>query len=350
MLRGLFFVCSLSVAGLTGAAVAMAVEPPNAAHLLAQKFAEQTPPSLASQAQVPAQVQAPVFAPKVQPHPAKSERPPIDYEMEMLRRARAEQATAMPPPSAAPVTAVAAPVLSNTVPLQPAPALAPPSPATTPASPAAAVSAALPPTKTAETAPASPPAPAKAEVQAKADPKPAELAPAAEATSTTGPRGTLLLALETSATSSKNAPSPTFDPMICMADICYISAGLNADAVKLSKLDALKLKSTSDASPDSCNGKVGCVFRNVMLPAGAQVQVVELGSASHDLEHTSAAQLDPTCKVSDGDLNCDNPILTKDFKIWSVPEETARTAGVQNLEDALADGLPHIDAARATDK
>jgi hypothetical protein len=300
--------------------MAAAAEPPSAAQIIAQKFAEDS-------ASTPAK---PAKTPKPAIQAAQAERPPLDYEMDMLRRARAEQAAAKaatPAAAALPPAATPAPVVPPT--------------AATPVAPPATV------TKAAETAPSPTP---KTEVEAKAETKSTEPALKPETTGGPAPHATLLLAFETSGDSRKSGPSPIYDPLICMGDACYVSAGFNADAVALSKTDALKLKSTTDASQDSCKGELGCVFRNVPVPKGAQVQVIELGTASSDPVRASDAQLDPTCKMSDGDLNCDNPIHTVDYKIWLVPEETARSVGAQELEEALADGLPHDDEARASDK
>jgi hypothetical protein len=382
MFRGFVSVCALFLA-----APVLAADRPSAADAIAQKFAGQAEPAPKPQLQKPL-AKAEAARPKAQAAQAsRSERPTIDYEMDMLRRARAELtsektaaqpvATATEPVASSPPAASAAPTAGAAAPVSSPPAPAPlaaaaatvtpptvpptaPIAAVSPAVPAVAAAAASTPapaqnaalTKTAESTPppAPPAAPAKPDVQAKVDPKPADPAQMPSAASGPDQHATLLLALETSGTSSKSGLASAFDPIICLSDTCFVSAGLNSDAVKLAKLDALKLKSTSDASPDSCKGKVGCVFRNVAVPHGAQIQVIELGSATHDPLHASDAQPDTSCKMSDGGLNCDNPILAADFKIWLVPEETARTAGVQELEDTLADGLPHVDMARATDK
>jgi hypothetical protein len=428
MLRGFFSILAVTIA--TGAAVsgAFAVEPANPAHQIAQKFAAPTEqpadatakpgtlvPALAKTA-VPKSATPKSAVPKsalptaatLKPQVANAERPPLDYEMEMLRRARAEQtatanvpasvgtqpatiATSEPdttksapptvplvapvtPPASAPMAVQATPPPQPTPVTLPVPVALPPStvappPATVASPPSTVAQATAPVAKAAEVAPpitapiaAQPSAPqpiapqpgatpaAKPELQAKTEPLAVTPAPSPAATGGPVARASLLLALETGGASSNSGASSSFDPILCIADACFVSAGLNADAVRLSKLDALKLKSTTDASPDSCKSKVGCVFRNVSIPAGAQLQVIELGSASHDPSRMSDAPLDPSCKVSDGALNCENPIATSDFRIWVVPEEIARTAGVQAIEDVVADGLPHEDVARATDK
>jgi hypothetical protein len=371
MFRGFVSVCALVLA-----TPILAADRPSAADAIAQKFAG-PPPTSTPKPLRPAHVQA--AKPQVaDAQPARAERPTIDYEMDMLRRARAElasekaaaqpvAATASPaatpsateaPAAPAPVAAVSAPPAVAVVSATPSPAASPtavaPTFAAAPSLPVAVVITVSPPTPAPTPPPAkiaeNTPAPLKPDVQATVEPKPVEPSQTLVTAIMPAQHATLLLALETSGASSKSGSTSAFDPMVCLGDSCFVSAGLNADAVKLTKLDALKLKSTSDASPDSCKGKVGCVFRNVAVPQGAQIQVIELGSATHDPLHASDAKLDTTCKMSDNGLNCDNPILTADFKIWLVPEETARTAGVQELEDTLADGLPHVDVARATDK
>lgn len=306
MLRGFISVCALALA-----TSAFAAEPQNAAHALAQKFAQQS-------------------------EPAKTERPPLDYEMEMLRRARAEQAAAKASAKAQPVAAPIAAAIGT--------------PAALPSVNTETQPTASPPQAAKTTQIAQPDAPPKAEIQAKVETKPTETPSSAGVTSAPAARASMLLALETGGTSSKGGATASFDPILCMDEACFVSAGLESDAVPLTKADALKLKSTSEASPDSCKGKTACVFRNVAVAAKTQIKVLELGSPVHESVLSSDAQLDTSCKMLDGDLACDNPVATPDFRVWVVPEETARKAGVQAIEDAVADGLPHEDIARDTDK
>ena len=331
MLRRLLF---LTIFAVLSSTVGSSAEAVNAAQAIAQKFAEDAP--------------------------AKPTRPGLDYEMDMLKRARAEQAAIKTAPPAkaevlkpAPAATVTPAPMAQATPQAPASELT--KPVTPPATPLVAVVPAVltpqPPTPSIVPAVATPPtaAPAHAEIQAKAEAKPADVVPPTVVPNVTAPRATLLLALELGGAATKGS-SPTYDPILCLADACFVSAGMKSDAVKLSKLDALKLKSTSEASPDSCKGKVGCVFRGVGVPAGAVLQVVELGSASHGPETARDVQLDKTCRMIETDLVCESPIASPDFRIWVVPEDLARTAGPQALEDAVADGLPEEDVARTTDK
>ena len=382
MLRGLILVVTLAAASN-----AFAGAPTNAAHDLAQKFSGQVekavaPADAAAAQPAPAKLQpapaklqpaqakprdtstakpkaaahekstttaeqAPVVKPFAKPAAdqavaqiAASERPPLDYEMDMLRRARAEQADRK---SAEKPVQTAAPAKIFVTP----PTATPPPPTAKPdAAPIAPAAPAKPePPKAAE-------APAAA-ATATTKPAPSGAAPAVAATITPPPgpavQASVLLAIETGGASSKG-DSATLDPIICVGDHCFLSAGLTADAVKLSKADALKLKSSNDASPDACRGKVGCVFRNVGLAKNALIEVIEIGSHPSALAQTYSAEPDATCKTSDGALACENPIATADFRIWIVPEAIAKTAGVEAIEDAVADSLPHRDIARDTDK
>lgn len=403
MLR--LLVCALSLSAST---VAWAGAPQNAAHELAQKFvgvsdakasdrqvsetakaspakpvAAQATPADAAGAKLQVAPFAkndvkPVDAPAAAPKVAASERPTLDYEMDMLRRARAEEAdrkaASKPNTAAAGQHLIVQPPATGATPIapakavvaapaaQPAPAVATapaiavtpavaPSPA--PAPPAAVIPEAAAPAKIVEAKPQPPAAaPSVPAVQAKADAPASTPVPAAVPQVAALPltQATVLLAIETGGASSKSGDVQKLDPIICVADSCFVSGGLTSDAVKLSKADALKLKSSKEASPDACKGMVGCVFRNVGFAKDALIQVVDLGTPSSDAVQAHVAQPDTSCKSADGALTCDNPIATADFRLWIVPEATAKSAGDQTIEDAVADSLPHKDVARDTDK
>lgn len=360
MVRGLGFGCTvalttafLAVVHPVFSAPATAAEPPSAAQVIAQKFAENPAEKIAPKPQVaPKQpvAKTPVVAPfakskAVAETAATPQRPPLDYEMDMLRRARAEHAELE---KAAPVTV--APAVQKVV----APVTPPPTEsATTPPSAAAVIPVIAPavtpapvPQKLveapAQTAPSPKPDVAKAETPTPAAPPAAEAAPTQPAT--------ILLSIELDSASSAGNTGQSHDPIICFAETCFVSAGLSADAVKISKGDALKLKSTTEISRESCKGKIACAYRNVALQKGALLQLIELGSASNDPSRTYLTEPDASCKAAAGVLTCNNPIATPDFKVWVVPEATAKTAGTTAIEDAIAENLPHQDVARGSDK
>jgi hypothetical protein len=366
---GLSFAARVTAAGLAAghlalSAPATAAEPQNAAHSIAQRFADKPvekpaarPASTSKQKVVETPVVVPAAKPQAIAESATSPtRPPLDYEMDMLRRARAERAEHQKTAASPNGPNAAAPVATT-----PLSGVKPPSTATV--SPAAATAAAPAPVTTklaaapqtdrpkseAENTSAPKSGVSKPSVQANASAPPAKAPAAKPDTPTVSPAQpvTILLTIDGDGTA---AAGQSHDPVICFGESCFVSAGLSAAAIKVSKGDVLKLKSTGGVSPDSCKGKVACVYRNVGLEKGALLQLIELGSASGDPSRTYLAEPDTSCKSTDGVLICDNPIATPDFRVWVVPEATANSAGSPSIEDAIADGLPHENVARGTDK
>ena len=299
---------------------------------------------------------------------AKDQRPSLDYEMEMLKRARAESAErkpTAPPASAAPKTATSAGV-TPPPPTSAPPTLVPPTSAQVPALPAPAASPlivsppALPATSGAPAQAIAPPAgeatpPAKAE--AKAEPVPAAapqaLAAPAAVAAPPAPRVTILVVLETKSSGTagglQRIANPP-DPIVCLGDDCYLSSGYETAARRLPRKDALLLKSSSEASASSCKDKTACVFRDVPVARGAELRLVDLSSASHDNHRPVEVRADVSCAMTDDELTCDEPVTSPDHRIWIVPEVTATKAGAAGLEDALAQGLPEEDVTRVSDK
>lgn len=297
------------IAGLLAMAGVAAAEELNAAHSLAQKFFDAAAESSAKA-------------------------PMVDDEADMLRRARAERPASK-----------AANDPARTAVTQPAPKLAPaplaqPRPANVPPIDAQMPTGAVP-SKVAGT-------PA-AQIEAKAEP-PSGAKPAPLATPANEQRATLLLAIEMGGSSKMAELFQSLDPIICAGDICYVSSGLDADAIRISRKDAVKLKASNEVSQNSCKGMAGCVYRNVGLPAGAQVKLVEIGAGFRVESHALSAGLDASCTMSEDGLVCDNPLATTDFRIWVVPEATAQRAGVEAIEDAVASGLPQENVELTTDK
>ena len=270
---------------------------------------------------------------------AKPPRPPApgpDYERDMLDAARAEadarekpqtQQAESTPPAAAPVPAPAA----VTAPVQPS----------TPPEPAPAQAAAPPP------APA-PSAPVQIKIEAKIN-VPAPAVPAAISRPEGAPRATILAVLTHHAHDAVRPVTPP-DPIICLADVCYISAGPNADAKLISRTDALSTKNTVTAGAGACKGMNRCAFRGVSMKPGDEIQIVDLGLVDHDKREPADVTPDTSCRVDDGDLVCDQPVAAPDYRIWVVPETIAAAAGPGAIESALADDLPEEDIARAEDK
>ena len=310
---------------------------PSPANAANTKPAHSGPPATpAPTAAAPAKV-----APKLAQ--AKAPRPPApgpDYEKDMLDAARAEaearQKLQTEPEELAPSAA--------TVVAAPEPAAPPEKPATPPAS----IEAAAP-----QPAPANAPAPAPAttpqiKIEAKVN-VPAPSAPAVISRPDGAPRATILAVLTQNAGRGGRAITPP-DPIICLADICYVSAGLNAEAKPISRADALSTKNTVTSGAGACKGVSRCAFRGVSMKPGDEVQIIDLGLVGHDRREPADVLPDKSCHVDDGDLVCEHPVTAPDYRIWVVPETIAASAGPGALEAALADDLPEEDIARAEDK
>jgi hypothetical protein len=311
-------IISVAALALMASALSTLAEPVDPAQAIAQKFSEASDPKPA----------------------AKPERPSLDYEMDMLRRARAEELERENQDAQRPLTKIA----------QPAPAVAqapvspinlPPPGATTtghttqPAAPQPTLAA-----KPVETAvnPMSAPPPAP----------PSDTKAGGESGGSGDLRVTVLLVLGTDVNEAALAPKP--DPIICLDQRCWISNGLEAPARPLPRSEAVALKSSAGATSDSCSGKSACVFRDVAISSDAQIQVVELGDSRGVASNPYSIAADASCRKDDGALVCDNALVTHEFRIWIVPEPTAQTIGAAALEDAVAEGLPSEDAPPANDK
>lgn len=346
-MRGLsFFVWVPAVFGLSMMAAAGPVTPVDPAQALAEKFAHEgeaksaapatplvTPPVThravkSTPATVPTTTPAPLAkTADIQPAPVPlTVRPSIDYEMDMLRRARAEAAQ-----------------LKTTDPVKPEPSPLPkPVAENSPASPPAPIPSATPqgPAAAAPSAPQS--------VEARADPssKAATTATTALVPSNT-PHATVLVVLDPPR-AAKPATPP--DPILCFGESCYMSLGFETGAMAITKADALKLKNTEEAKAGMCMSKTACVYRDVPVVQGAQAEIVDLANRSATTSGISDIAIDQTCTIEDGELVCDKPISSLDQRIWVVPEAVAMKAGANVLDQAIADGLPEEDQAAATDK
>jgi hypothetical protein len=248
----------------------------------------------------PAQVIAQKFSEASEPQPAPNPAPPdLDYEMDMLRRARAEQLQFEHRD-----TAVQKPIEAIKV--------VAPTPVTSPA----------------------PAAPVKPAIDQRAE-------------LVSQPRTTVLLVLDERSFPTVAAKP---DPIICFDQTCWISNGIEDPAHPMPRAQALALKSTRQEASDTCRGKSGCVFRNVAVGRDARIEVFEIGEGRGSPDGAFTVNADATCRNDDGDLLCDTPLVTQDYRLWVVPEATAKAIGPVALEEAVADGLPDDDdSAQAED-
>lgn len=142
--------------------------------------------------------------------------------------------------------------------------------------------------------------------------------------------------------------NPTADPILCVADVCWVSRGPDRDARMIARRKALGLINTLGERAGACNDSTGCVFRNVEITgATSLVQPVDLRLLRHDRREPHEIRIDPSCGVEGGRLSCRGEAVGVDYRMWAVPEDVARQAGAPALlsavgatQRAAARGLP----------
>lgn len=142
----------------------------------------------------------------------------------------------------------------------------------------------------------------------------------------------------------------TADPVLCVDRRCYVSRGALAPAAEMSRARALGPGNTLGARAGACRERLGCVFRDVAIGAGAAiVQPVDLRILKHDRREAMSAGPDRSCRLERFGLLCDGALHAADYSLWMVPERLAESAGPAALEAALAGGLggARVQSARA---
>lgn len=292
-------------------ALGVRADPIDPAQAIAQKFSE------ASDEPAPKPAAKPSPKP-VQKPSTTARKPDADYEADMLRRARAEEAD-REKQEARPQQIAAEPA----VPAAPVPA---PPPAV---------------------APAAEKQPAPVPVAATAAPKPeSQRAIVADAPRPGTTQATVLLVLDVDGRALGFKP----DPIICIDESCWLSNGIEAPAVSMPRTQAVALRTTEETTSDPCAGKSACVYRGVTIDAGARIEVIEVGEGRGASAGAFTIAADKSCRNGSGGLLCDNGVATQDFRIWVVPEAIAAATGPEVLEEAVAQGLPEPDAAAGNDK
>ena len=286
------------------------------AHLLAEKFAQEPDkpfapkamPTVAPPAAKPYATKSAVAKPTFQRAPA----PGPDYEQEMLGAARAEadaRRVAQQAPSPQPA-ATAAPTA--------APAIAKPAAA----SPAASIQAAVKPSAVV----AAPP-------------------PVAAATTGAPTRVSVLLVLDPQLNATDQAASQP-SPVLCFSDDCYVSAGADGPAHPRTRADALNDK----GSTGDCRGKTHCIFRDVTLKPGADLQIIDTTFGKAGASKPIEVLPDKSCSVVEGELDCDLTVSGSGYRAWLVPEAVAASTTPLILEGALATDLIEENVSRTDDR
>lgn len=152
-------------------------------------------------------------------------------------------------------------------------------------------------------------------------------------------RVTVLLAMKPSMRGLRKLDS-TADPILCLADDCYVSSGADDEAVVMARMSALGIGSPLKIQAGACHDKPGCIFRDVDLKdERAGLQPIDLHFWKHDRREEVETAADRSCRVTAGRLLCDYPIDTPSWQAWVVPESIAQRAGPAALEAAIRSGL-----------
>jgi len=135
------------------------------------------------------------------------------------------------------------------------------------------------------------------------------------------------------------------DPMLCVAESCYISRGTGAAAEKISRWQAFGPFVALGSRAGACNNSLHCVFRGVDLEdVKALIQPVDLRVLHHDRRAVREAEADTTCRLKRQTLVCDHTLSGGDWSAWIIPESLAAKAGPSVLQAALAASLPELAA------
>jgi hypothetical protein len=153
-------------------------------------------------------------------------------------------------------------------------------------------------------------------------------------------RVTVLLVMAPGSYGIRRGGAQVADPVLCLRDGCYISAGADRPATFLPGRRALGLRNTWGARAGACRNALGCVFRGVELGTlPAFLQPVDLHIFKHDVRAGFAVLADSDCAIAAGRLTCRHGIDAETYTLWIVPERLAQTLGPAALERALSEGL-----------
>jgi colicin import membrane protein len=140
------------------------------------------------------------------------------------------------------------------------------------------------------------------------------------------------------------------NPILCVDDGCYVSAGSRDAASHFPRWQALGPRNTLGRNAGPCRRHLTCAYREVeLLSDKTWIQPVSMGFWHHDRRDIRTVSPDTTCAVVARHLTCAKPILAHGYRAWIVPEEIAREAGPDALEAALDDGLPTSRSVSARD-
>lgn len=148
-------------------------------------------------------------------------------------------------------------------------------------------------------------------------------------------RVTILLVMKTGDRGIRRF-NKTADPIVCIADSCFVSRGPLDAARVMKRRKAFGTVNTLGKRAGACKNRNACVFRDIRIDGGrAEMQPIDLRFIRHDRRERTTIEADRTCGVFRGRLTCGKPIESETYTAWVVPEDVAVEAGVRAVEAAL---------------
>lgn len=158
-------------------------------------------------------------------------------------------------------------------------------------------------------------------------------------------RVTVLLQMEANAHRGRRHES--MDPVLCVADGCYVSNGPDHPASFLPGRRATRFGNAIGRRAGACNHAYTCVFRDVEIGAlPAEVQPVDIRILRHDRRSPETVETLSTCRGTPGRLACTGAIKGDGYTMWVIPESVAARLPV-DLFGVTADSGPGDDPRSA---
>lgn len=140
------------------------------------------------------------------------------------------------------------------------------------------------------------------------------------------------------------------DPVLCLNEGCYVSAGAAAPARYMPGRTALGIGNTMGGRAGACRNRLTCVFRSIAVEeVPLIVQPVDMRMVKHDRRRIQAIAAHSQCRIVGDSVTCAKAIVADDYVMWVLPETLANSAGPTALERALSDGLETSRSAALTE-
>lgn len=130
------------------------------------------------------------------------------------------------------------------------------------------------------------------------------------------------------------------DIALCGAAGCYISQGLEQDAIFYSGGSGLRLIKKAGA----CRDKLSCVFRGVDIGKlqsedNLAIQPVDVDYVSHNYMEDALVSGPQECVMDGVKILCSGGFHKQDYSLWVLQEKLAIKAGKEGLDYALYKGI-----------